>query len=73
MGIKCNTGVCLHMKGKWGLGAIFRNEKGDTMATYTQFIDGHDNLMLVEIMALNKALDIMKDCCFLENRFNIDN
>lgn len=43
------------------------------MEACTQFVGGDANLLLAEIMTLNKAIDIAKDCCFVETHFEIDN
>lgn len=47
--------------------------KNKTMEVFTWFIEGDDNHMHVETMALNKAIDIAIDCCFMEVIFETSN
>lgn len=56
-----------------GRGAIFRNEIEKIMTTSANFLNIKDNTMTTETMALNKSLEMVIDCCFLDVHFEMDN
>jgi hypothetical protein len=71
--IKVNCDANLRIDGSWGLGAIFRDSVGATLAAATWVIPGSNDSTLAEACALYKATLLALDCGFFEVECESDN
>jgi hypothetical protein len=71
--IKVNCDANLRIDGSWGLGAIFRDSVGATLAAATWVIPGSNDSTLAEACALYKAILLALDCGFFEVECESDN
>lgn len=46
------------------MGLIYINEYRETMVVSTRFMEGYDNFMMDETMAMSKALELAMECSF---------
>jgi hypothetical protein len=71
--IKVNCDANLRIEGIWGLGAIYRDSEGATLAAATWVIPGSNDPTLAEACALYKATLLALDCGFYEVECESDN
>lgn len=56
-----------------GISVVLRNDKGDLMSAYTNFMNGRENPLTAEATSLNRATNIAMHCCFVKSHFETDN
>jgi hypothetical protein len=71
--IKANCDANLSNEGSWGLGAIFRDEEGQILASATWEIPGFNDPTTAEACALYFSTRLALDCCFTSVDFESDN
>lgn len=62
--IKYNFDASLSVKGYWGLGFIFMNNKGEILTLGTKRMKGFKDLKLAEAIVLKKTLEVADDSYF---------
>jgi hypothetical protein len=62
--IKGNCDANLTIEGFWGLGAMFRDENGQTLASATWLIPGFSDPLTAEACALYNMTRLAAECCF---------
>jgi hypothetical protein len=70
--IKANCDANLSISGSWGLGAIFRDEEGQILASATWQIPGINDPSTAEASALYLTMKLAIDCCFTKVEFESD-
>jgi hypothetical protein len=70
--IKANSDANLSIDGWWGLGAIFRDESGDILASATWRVPGINDPSTAEACALFFTVLLAIDCCFHNVDFEVD-
>jgi hypothetical protein len=70
--IKANSDANLFVDGWWGLGAIFRDESGQVLASSTWLMPGFNDPATAEACALYLTVKPAIDCCFLTVEFESD-
>jgi hypothetical protein len=71
--IKVNCDANLTIEGSWGLGAIYRDSEGATLAAATWVVPGSKDPTLAETCALYKAILLALDCGFYDVDCESDN
>jgi hypothetical protein len=71
--IKMNYDANPAIEGSWGLGAIYRDSEGATLAAATWVVPGSSDPTLAEACALYKAILLALDCGFYEVECESDN
>jgi hypothetical protein len=71
--IKENCDANLSNEGSWGLGAIFRDDEGQLLASATWEIPGFNDPATAEACALYLSTRLAIDCCFTSVDFESDN
>jgi hypothetical protein len=70
--IKANSDANLSIEGWWGLGAIFRDDSGDILASATWRVPGLNDPSTTEACALFFTVLLAIDCCFHNVDFEVD-
>lgn len=70
--IKANSDANLTVEGCWGLGAIFRDDSSQILASATWLIPGFNDPSTTEACALYLAVKLAIECCFLTVEFESD-
>jgi hypothetical protein len=70
--IKANSDANLSIDGWWGLGAIFRDDSGDILASATWRVPGINDPSMAEACALFFTVLLAIDCCFHNVDFEVD-
>jgi hypothetical protein len=70
--IKGNCDANLHVDGVWGMGAIFRDRNGRTLASATWLIPGFNDPKTAEACALYLMTRLAAECCFTSVEFESD-
>jgi hypothetical protein len=70
--IKANCDANLKVNGKWGLGAIFRDNEGQILASATWEMPGFNDPATAEACALYFTTRLAVDCCFTSVEFECD-
>jgi hypothetical protein len=70
--IKANCDANLSVDGRWGLGAIFRDEKGQVVASATWERSGFNDPATAEAFALYLTTRLAAECCFTSVEFESD-
>jgi hypothetical protein len=70
--IKGNCDANLTIEGFWGLGAIFRDEDGQTLASATWLVPGFSDPLTAEACALYNMTRLAAECCFTRVAFESD-
>jgi hypothetical protein len=70
--IKANCDANLSIDGSWGLGAIFRDEEGQVMASATWVRSGFNDAATAEACALYFTTRLAAECCFIAVEFESD-
>ncbi|GAU28964.1 hypothetical protein TSUD_153800 [Trifolium subterraneum] len=70
--IKCNCDANLTIEGRWGLGAIFRDEDGEVLAAATWEQPGFNDPESAEACAIYQAIRLAIDCSFHHVIFESD-
>jgi hypothetical protein len=71
--IKANCDANLRHDGSWGIGAIFRDNNGQILASATWENPGFDDAATAEAFALYLASRLAAECCFTRVDFESDN
>jgi hypothetical protein len=70
--IKANCDANLKVNGKWGLGAIIRDNEGQVLASATWEMPGFNDPATAEAYALYLTTRLAVDCCFTRVEFETD-
>jgi hypothetical protein len=70
--IKANCDANLRVDGKWGLGAIFRDNEGQILASTTWEMPGFNDPATAEACALYFTTRLAVECCFTRVEFECD-
>jgi hypothetical protein len=70
--IKGNCDANLTIEGFWGLGAIFCDEKGQTLASATWLLPGFSDPLTAEACDLYNTTHLAAECCFTRVVFESD-
>jgi hypothetical protein len=70
--IKANCDANLPIDGSWGLGAIFRDDDGQVVASATWVRSGFNDPATAEAFALYLAMRLAAECCFTSVEFESD-
>ncbi|KAK2442832.1 hypothetical protein QL285_013988 [Trifolium repens] len=70
--IKANCDANLSIDGWWGLGAVFRDENGEILASATWRLPDFNDPSTAEACALHNTVLMAIDCCFNRVAFEVD-
>jgi ribonuclease HI len=70
--IKANCDANLKVNGKWGLGAIFRDNEGQILASATWEVPDFNDPATAEAYALYLSMRLAVECCFTRVEFETD-
>jgi ribonuclease HI len=70
--IKANCDANLSIDGSWGLGAIFRDDAGQVMASATWVREGFNDPATAEAFAIYLSMRLAADCRFTSVEFESD-
>jgi hypothetical protein len=70
--IKANCDANLSIDGSWGLGAIYRDEEGQVVASATWVRSGFNDPATAEACALYLTMRLAAECCFTNVDFESD-
>jgi hypothetical protein len=70
--IKGNCDANLSIEGRWGIGAMFRDREGHTLASATWQLPGFNDPNTAEACALYLMTKLAVDCCFTSVEFESD-